>query len=214
VEVELVKGRIAKEFGDLEGEGEWFGFDAVEQKGGAGGDGATTDNEISESGKIISIACMNAFHPAEVERVAAAAVEAGLAASLEDCSGLLYLTGAANDQGVEAALKKRMKVVCVGHRLCEVWGIAYLADRVRERWPGVDVQVVDEEEVKPPPKEKVKKIVKHPKPPKPQRNKNRTAPKQKQQTDVAEAEVPVAKMKKTGSESKQEDKEEDGGVML
>jgi hypothetical protein len=119
---------------------------------------------------------------------------------LEDCSGVLYLTGAANDEGVEAALAKRMKVVCVGHRLCEVWGIAYLADRVRERWPGVDVQVVDEEEVKPPPKEKVKKIVKPPKPPKPQKNKNRTAPKQKQQTDVLEAEVSVAKKKRTGSE--------------
>jgi hypothetical protein len=213
LEVEDVKGRIVREFGDLKGEGEWFGFDGVQRKFG-GDEGATTDNEISESGKITSIACMNAFHPAEVERVAAAAVEAGLATSLDDCSGLLYLTGAANEEGVEAALAKRMKVVCVGHRLCEVWGIAYLADRVRERWPGVEVQVVDEEEAKPPPKEKVKKILKPPKPAKPQKNKNRAAPKQKQQTDVAEAEVPVAKMKKTGSEDKQEDKEEDGGVLL
>jgi hypothetical protein len=158
-----------------------------------------TVHEVMESGKITSIACMNAFHPAEVERVAAAAVEAGLAASLEDCSGVLYLTGAANDEGVEAALKKRMKVVCVGHRLCEVWGIAYLADRVRERWPGVEVQVVDEEAAKPPPKEK-KEV-------KPKSNKKfGKAPKQKQrqQKDVLEAETPVAKKKRMSSEDNAE----------
>ena len=97
---------------------------------------------------------MNAFHPAEVDRVASVAVEAGLATSLEDCSGLLYLTGAVREEGLEAALQKGMKVVCVGHRLCEAWGIAYLAEKVKERWPEVDVQVVDEEEVKLPPKEK------------------------------------------------------------
>jgi outer membrane biosynthesis protein TonB len=160
---------------------------------------------VMESGKITSIACMNAFHPAEVERVAAAAVEAGLANSLEDCSGLLYLTGAANEEGVEAALAKKMKVVCVGHRLCEVWGIAYLADRVRERWPDVEVQVVDEEEVKPPPKEK-KEV-------KPKSNKKVGKPpkqKQRRQKDTSEAETPVAKKKRTSSE----DNEEDGGVMI
>jgi hypothetical protein len=190
----------------LEGEGGWFGFDGVQQNVGDD-EGVATDNEFSEPGKITSIACMNAFHPAEVERVAAAAVEAGLATSLEDCSGLLYLTGAANEEGVDAALAKGMKVVCVGHRLCEVWGIGYLADRVREMWPGVEVQVVDEEEVKMPVKEKVKKEAK---PPKPQRNKSKTKQKQEQQNGVPEADIERrSKKKRTNS-----DKEEDGGVVL
>jgi outer membrane biosynthesis protein TonB len=126
---------------------------------------------------------------------------------LEDCSGLLYLTGAANEEGVEAALVKGMKVACVGHRLCEVWGIGYLADRVREKWPGVEVQVVDEEEVKPPPKEKVKKEAR---PPKPQRNKSKTKQKQEQQNGVPEADIERRSKKKRTNI----DKEEDGGVVL
>lgn len=196
LELDDIKGRIVAEFGDLQGEGAWFGFDGILQN--------VSDNDVKEPGKVTSIACMNAFHPAEVERVAAAAVGTGLATSLEECSGLLYLTGAANEEGVEAALQKGMKVVCVGHRLCEVWGIGYLADRVREKWPDVDVQVVDEEEIKPPPKEK-KEV-------KPQGNKKaKTARKQKQHKDVPEAEVErMPKKKRTSSD----DKKKDGDVML
>jgi putative NIF3 family GTP cyclohydrolase 1 type 2 len=205
LEIEVVKGRIGKEFGDLEGEGEWFGFDGVPREVN-GDEGATTNNEISDSGKINSIACMNAFHPAEVDRVATAAVEAGLATSLDDCSGLLYLTGAANEEGVEAALKKSMKVVCVGHRLCEVWGIGYLAERVRERWPSVEVQVVDEEEVKPP---KEKKEVK-PKSSKKFGKAPKEMQRQRQQKDVSEAEIPVVKKKRMSIE----DNEDGGGVLL
>jgi len=149
LELDDIKGRIIAQFGDLHGEGAWFGFDDSVSKV-IHNDDASLAVEIKNPGKITSIACMNAFHPAEVDLVAAAAVEAGLAPSLEDCSGLLYLTGAVREEGLEAALQKGIKVVCVGHRLCEVWGIAYLAEKVKERWPEVDVQVVDEEEVKPP----------------------------------------------------------------
>lgn len=196
LELDDIKGRIIAEFGDLQGEGAWFGFDGISQN--------VSDNGVKEPSKVTSIACMNAFHPAEVERVAVAAVEAGLAASIEDCSGLLYLTGAANQEGIEAALQKGMKVVCVGHRLCEVWGIGYLADKGREKWPDVDVQVVDEEEIKPPPKEK-KEV-------KPQGNKKgKTASKQQMQKDALEAEVGRdIKKRRTSSEYK----DEEGGVIL
>jgi putative NIF3 family GTP cyclohydrolase 1 type 2 len=140
LQLDDIKGRIIAQFGELKGEGGWFGFDTVERL-----------NETSS--RITSIANMNAFHPAEVERVAAAAFEAGFVASRADCRGLVYLTGAVREEGLEAALARGMRVVCVGHRLCEVWGIGYLAERVRERWPGVDVRVVDEEEIKPVTKE-------------------------------------------------------------
>ena len=150
--IDEVRRKIAKEFGHVE---DWFGF-------GDEGRGA----EVSEYGErekasgLTAIACMNAFHPAEVERVAVAAVEAGFATSLEDSSGVLYLTGAVREEGLQAALQKGMKVACVGHQACEVWGVAYLAERVRETWPELQVEVVDEEEVKPIPKVKVKTEVK------------------------------------------------------
>lgn len=207
LEIDDVKGRIIAQFGDLQGEGAWFGFDEISQKVG-NHDDASPKAEVKRSSKITSIACMNAFHPAEVDRVATVAVEAGLVSSLEDCSGLLYLTGAVREEGLEAALQKGMKVVCVGHRLCEVWGIAYLAEKVKERWPEVDVQVVDEEEVKLPPKEKKegkhydnKKTKKVPK----------LKAKQKEHNVRSENEaISTPKRRRTNSE----DKDGGGGVML
>ena len=202
---EDVKRRIIAQFGDLQGEGDWFGFNDSAQEV-VNDDGTSSSNEIKRSSKITSIACMNAFHPAEIDRVATAAVKAGLVPSLDDCSSLIYLTGAVREEGLEAALQKGMKVVCVGHRLCEVWGIAYLAEKVKEKWPQVDVQVVDEEEVKPPPKEK-----KEVKPQGKKKVKNVPKAKQQEQNGVLENEVtPMAKRRRTNSE----DKEEDGGVAL
>jgi putative NIF3 family GTP cyclohydrolase 1 type 2 len=207
METDDAKGRIIAQFGDLHGEGAWFGFDEAPQKA-TNNDGASPGNEVRKPSKISSIACMNAFHPAEVDRVAAIAFEAGLASSLEDCSGLLYLTGAVREEGLEAALQKSMKVVCVGHRLCEVWGIAFLAEKVKERWPEVDVQVVDEEEVKPPPKEK-KEVMLH------DGKKSKKLPKaklkQQEHKDVLDNEaIPISKRRRTNSE----DKDDEGGVML
>lgn len=155
VGVEEMKERVKREFGDLEGEGGWFGFDHQAEASVNDGVAAGTNKSFEKSTKITAIACMNAFHSAEVDRVAAATVEAGFTSSLEDCSGVLYLTGAAREEGLQAALHKGMRVVCVGHRICEVWGVAFLAERVREKWPAMKVEVVDEEEAKPEPKVKV-----------------------------------------------------------
>jgi putative NIF3 family GTP cyclohydrolase 1 type 2 len=214
-----VKGRIIAQFGDLRGEGAWFGFDEpVSVREDINDDDASLGKEAKNPSKISSIACMNAFHPAEVDRVAAIAVEAGLVPSLEDCSGLLYLTGAVREEGLEAALQKGMKVVCVGHRLCEVWGIAYLAEKVKERWPEVEVQVVDEEEVKPPMKEEkeVKPPLKEKKEMKPHESKKtnngpKSKSKQKEHNGGSENEaMPMPKRRRTISG----DKDDEGGVML
>jgi len=151
---EEIKIKVLQEFGHVEG---WFGFGG-EHRGTENGE----ESERQSVGDLTAIACMNAFHPAEVERVAAGAVEAGFATSLEDCSGVLYLTGAVREEGLQAALQKGMKVACVGHLACEIWGIAYLTERVREMWPDVRVEVVNEEEVKPIPSVKeVKPSSKH-----------------------------------------------------
>jgi hypothetical protein len=150
--VEEVRRQILKEFGHVEG---WFGFGSED-----GGTEAEGNAEKEKTSQFTAIACMNAFHPAEVDRVAVAAVEAGFATSLEDCSGVLYLTGAVREEGLQAALQKGMKVACVGHQVCEFWGIAYLAERVRETWPDLQVEVVDEEEVKAIPRVKTTKEMK------------------------------------------------------
>ena len=197
-----LKGRIVGEFGDLTGEGEWFGFDGAAVNGTTTDGGDAGNEGLRDDAKITSVACMNAFHPEEVDRVASAAFDAGFVASIEDCCGLVYLTGAVREQGLQAALQKGMKVVCVGHRLCEVWGIGYLAQRVKERWPDVEVQVVDEEEEVPPPKEKVVKAV-------PQRDKQKS--KKKEQSKNVETErTQVAKKRRTSGENH----DEEGGVML
>jgi len=39
-----------------------------------------------------------------------------------------------------------MACVSVGHRASEEWGIRWLAQRIREEWEGVDVDVVLEQE--------------------------------------------------------------------
>ena len=207
LEFDDIKGRIIAQFGDLQGEGAWFGFDDSAPKA-INSDDALPEEEVKRPNKITSIACMNAFHTAEVDRVAAVAVEAGFASSLDDCSGLLYLTGAVREEGLEAALQRGMKVVCVGHRLCEGWGIAYLAEKVKEKWPEVDVQVVDEEEVKPPPKEK-KEVI--PRDSKKTKNVSKQKPKQQEHNHVrANEATPMPKRRRTESE----DKDDEGGVML
>jgi hypothetical protein len=150
--VKEIRRQILQEFGHVEG---WVGFG--DENRGTEADG---NAEREMASQLTAIACMNAFHAAEVERVAVAAVEAGFATSPEDCSGVLYLTGVVREEGLQAALQKGMKVACVGHQACEVWGIAYLAERVRETWPDLQVEVVDEEEVKPIPRAKTTKEVK------------------------------------------------------
>ena len=52
-----------------------------------------------------------------------------------------------------------MAVVCVGHRICEEWGIRHMARLLREEWPGLTVDEVLEDESEVP--EVVKKEALH-----------------------------------------------------
>lgn len=177
--------RVQREFGDFKGEGGWFGFEDEDGEGAGPG--------------VKAVACMNAFHLEEVERVTAAAVEKGFADDVGRCPGVVYLTGAVREEGLKAALEKGMRVVCVGHQICELWGIKYLADRVREMWPGLEVKVVDEEELK---VEKTKK------------NKKNGNDKHKKEDGEGEGrrEEEAAEMLKKRKVA--EDDSEDGGVAL
>lgn len=118
---------------------------AVEGAFGFGRDDAAEGN-TAETG-IRALAIMNAFHPAEVRRVAEMAAELGIIPSAAAaCQGILYLTGAVREPGLQAALDRGMAVVCVGHRSCEEWGVRYLATQVQQAWPSLEVEVILEEE--------------------------------------------------------------------
>jgi putative NIF3 family GTP cyclohydrolase 1 type 2 len=86
------------------------------------------------------IAIMNAFHAEEIERVLSA-VSARSWISGGTAPDLLYLTGAAREHGLKAAAEAGIPAFCVGHQACEEWGIRFLADQTRSRWP--DLQVVE-----------------------------------------------------------------------
>lgn len=102
--------------------------------------------------EIHCLAIMNAFHADEVERVLAAVHEAGWSDKEADGTQIMYLTGAAREYGLEAIAKHKMPAFCVGHRACEDWGIRFLAEETRRRWPEVQVIEVLEEEEQPLPK--------------------------------------------------------------
>ncbi|KAF2724655.1 hypothetical protein K431DRAFT_281609 [Polychaeton citri CBS 116435] len=99
------------------------------------------DDVAPSSTHIAGIAIMNAFHPAEVERVCSCAEDIGV-----QPGEMLYLTGAVREAGLEAARTRGMRVICVGHRVCEEWGIRYLSSQLREKFPGLEVEEVLEEE--------------------------------------------------------------------
>lgn len=93
------------------------------------------------------LAIMNAFHPEEVARVLHEAHSNNWIPSPADGSNILYLTGQAREPGLQAAREKGIKVVCVGHRVCEEWGIRFLAQQVRNKHPSVEViEVMEQEE--------------------------------------------------------------------
>ncbi|KAK7179391.1 hypothetical protein DPSP01_010388 [Paraphaeosphaeria sporulosa] len=112
-------------------------FGAFEARLGQGGD---------EQVRVVAI--MNAFNPGEVGRVLELAERRGWIASKEHGGGkqVLYLTGQPRESGVAAAKEYGLRVVCVGHRAAEDWGIRYMSRRLREDFPGVDVKEVYEEE--------------------------------------------------------------------
>lgn len=133
-------------------------FGRIEQAFGFVGDegAAAKDQDASYDGHIRVIAIMNAFRPTEIESIAAAAVQAGFIKDENDCRQLLCLTGEPREEGIAAATGRGMSVVCVGHRTCEDWGIAYLIDRVKAAYPELEVKLIDEPEE---PKKKERKPV-------------------------------------------------------
>lgn len=109
--------------------------------------GVSDDEIVSQ--RITAVAIMNAFHPDEVNRVMEAAHKKGwLPYGPTDGSTVLYLTGQPREAGLAATREKGMKVICVGHRECEQWGISYLASRVRSEFPMIEVEEIHEEEEK------------------------------------------------------------------
>lgn len=102
--------------------------------------------ETNAERPIEVVAIMNAFHAEEVQRVLIAAHAADWINDVTDGSRVLYLTGAAREYGVEAVGKVGMPAFCVGHVACEEWGIRYLAQQTRNRWPDVEVLEIFEEE--------------------------------------------------------------------
>lgn len=131
VDTGVMKKKVLAEFnGDVEG---CFGFEAEGEEG------------MSE-GSVRAVAIMNAFHPDEVDRVLDAALESGALKSRDDAASLLYLTGAVREAGLLYAREKGIKVICVGHRACEEWGIGYLANEIRHRYPALQVSKIYEPE--------------------------------------------------------------------
>ncbi|KAI0015111.1 hypothetical protein F4780DRAFT_773768 [Xylariomycetidae sp. FL0641] len=154
----VVLAAVVREFGaPLE---RAVGFDAPDAADDdEGGTGPETMIEV--------VAIMNAFRPDEVERVAKAAAQAlrdpsNTTTSEEEgeeerdddddddddscCRNVLYLTGAVREPGLQAARDRQMAVVCVGHRVCEEWGIRYLGELLKQTWPAMRVDVVLEDE--------------------------------------------------------------------
>ena len=96
--------------------------------------------------EVSVLAIMNAFHAEEIRRVVDLSVEAGWTSPSARGREILYLTGAARPYGLEATAAEGMTALCVGHVACEKWGIRYLAERIREEYPGLDVHEIYEEE--------------------------------------------------------------------
>ncbi|KAI1339410.1 hypothetical protein F5Y15DRAFT_382455 [Xylariaceae sp. FL0016] len=111
-----------------------------------GFDDEAADVDESIEPEIKAVAIMNAFHPEEVDKVANIALGMGIIPSIDEGDGILYLTGAVRELGLQAALVKRMAVICVGHRTCEEWGIEYMAEVMNKTWPPIRVDVILEDE--------------------------------------------------------------------
>ena len=133
---------------------------------GKGKDDGQNNEFVEREVKVLAI--MNAFHAEEVERVIDVAREKGWVSTSSagedgergvDVNGreIMYLTGAAREYGLETIKKYDMPAFCVGHRACEEWGIRFLAEETRKRWPVLDAIVVLEEE-EPRPKKETKKL--------------------------------------------------------
>ncbi|KAI5813699.1 GTP cyclohydrolase 1 type 2/Nif3 [Pyronema omphalodes] len=73
--------------------------------------------------QVDTLACLNAFTAEIIERVMA---EAPMA------KGVVVVTGERKEAGLKRAKELGVKaVVCVGHKRCEVWGLHYVAEQIR-----------------------------------------------------------------------------------
>lgn len=100
--------------------------------------------EDSLQPQIHALATLNAFTPEVIERVAAAITQLDAKADNTIC-----LTGAVRDPGMEEARKLGMSVIAVGHQRCEYWGIRYLERIARQRFPDLEILIIDEPEEMP-----------------------------------------------------------------
>ena len=97
--------------------------------------------------EIHVVAIINAFNAHEVHRILDTARGRGWISLDDDGRNILYITGQPRTAGVEAAKLLRMPVVCVGHHQAENWGIRYIAAQLRNRYSGLCVEEIYEEEV-------------------------------------------------------------------
>jgi len=99
---------------------------------------------LSEEIKVIAI--MNAFSSNEVHRVLDIAQEEDWVPGAQNSGQhVLYLTGEPRKSGLEAAKERGMTVVCVGKTSAEQWGITYMAARLREMFPSLQVKEIYED---------------------------------------------------------------------
>jgi putative NIF3 family GTP cyclohydrolase 1 type 2 len=108
-----------------------------------GHDAMELPNTASEDDlcQIEALASLNAFTPEVIERVVQASQELGIKPQNTIC-----LTGAVREPGMEEARKLGLNVVAVGHVRCEMWGLRYLERMARQRFPGFEIELIDEPE--------------------------------------------------------------------
>lgn len=130
VECREFVGRVEEEFGGV-GEMVLFGAqsqtherdegDIVKVEGVKQED--NEDHRLPGDTQVDTLACLNAFTAEIIERVMAAAPMA---------KGVVVVTGERKDSGMKRARELGVKaVVCVGHKRCEVWGLHYVAEQIR-----------------------------------------------------------------------------------
>jgi putative NIF3 family GTP cyclohydrolase 1 type 2 len=95
-----------------------------------------------------TIAIVNAFNPELVQRVTEAVIQKQWARDATLLNDVLYLTGQVRKTGLDSSRMTGMPVACVRHQVAEEWGIRWLAQQVKAKYPDIDViEVFEDEEV-------------------------------------------------------------------
>ena len=130
----------------------------------------TNFDDLADPATVVPkyIACMNAFEPTIIDRLLSVLSNHPVGpteppsiwkdtpldpnASTEiDSKEILYITGEPRPLGTDQAKSSGMPTIFIGHNRSEVWAINWLAGKARERLgAGMEVVVVDEEEIVPP----------------------------------------------------------------